>query len=363
VILPSDKYPTEAAARRIGYFDRLEAQLRSIPGIEEVSVASSIPVDAGSIRAVEIEGQKPAVGDERVQFLSIGSNYFPVMKLAPVTGRGFNDRDDSTGPAVALVNQRFADTFWSGEEPLGRRLRSTDRNAVSEWRIVVGVVPNIMQGDPVRQQFKPLVYVPFRQDPTFTARRSGGTGFRGANLLLRTTVPPEQLARAIRSEVQNAEPDALLEEFRTLQDSFVFDRDRMDLAHADLGKHAAVAPALASVAVLLAAIGLFAVIARAVTQRTREIGVRIAIGAKAGDISHMVLRDALWPLMLGMSAGAAASLVINRLLQSQLVGVSPYDPVTMIGAPFVLTIVAMLACWGPIRRALRVDPIVALRDE
>ena len=152
-------------------------------------------------------------------------------------------------------------------------------------------------------------------------------------------------------------------DFETLKASFAFDRDSMDPQHSELGKHATVAPVFALIALLLAAIGLSAVIAHSVTQRTKEIGVRMAIGAAAKDVRRMVLSEGMMPVAIGMIVGLAASLAVNRILQSQLVGVSPYDPVTMTGAPIILVIVALLACQIPVRRAMNIDPIVALRHE
>jgi putative ABC transport system permease protein len=155
----------------------------------------------------------------------------------------------------------------------------------------------------------------------------------------------------------------MLEDFTTLKASFAFRADRMDLEHAEIGKYAAVAPIFALIALLLAAIGLYAVIAHSMSQRTKEIGVRMAIGAAAEDIRRMVFSDGMLPVTIGMILGLAASLAVNRILQSQLVGVSPYDPVTMAGAPVVLILVALLACQVPARRAMNVDPAVALRHD
>jgi putative ABC transport system permease protein len=364
VLLPSDRYPIDAPTSRLAVFDHLLARLKTIPGIEDASVASSIPVDSGISRTFEIEG-RPSVppGGERAQFLSVGSTYFRVVGVSALAGREFNDDDRLAARPVAIVNDSFVATFLPGGHALGTRLRAHDRDLPGEWRTVIGVVPNIMQGDPLRQQFKPLVYVPFRQEPAARARKSGGTGFNGVNFLLRTSVPLGLVGEFVRAEVHRADPDVLLEDFGTLRDSFTFDRDRMDLEHADLGKYAALAPVLAASALLLAAIGLFAVITHSVAQRTKEIGVRMAIGARAGDISRMVLRDGLFPVALGLSIGVAMSFAVNRGLQSQLVGVSAYDPVTMAGAPVGLITVALVACWIPARRAMHVDPVVALRHE
>ena len=216
----------------------------------------------------------------------------------------------------------------------------------------MGVVPNIMQGDATRQRFKPLIYVPFRQEPP--AR---------AFFLVRTAVPPDRVAQAVRAEVQKLDPDVILEDFTTLKASFAFDRGRMDMEHEEMGKYAAVAPIFAVMALILAVVGLYAVIAHSVSQRTKEIGVRIAIGAASHDIRRLIFREGMRPVALGLIVGLTVSLAVNRILQSQLVGVSPYDPVTLATAPAVLILVALLACQLPSQRALRIDPAVALRHD
>jgi putative ABC transport system permease protein len=350
--LPSDKY--KGPASRIQYFDQLETQLTAVPGVEAASVATVLPIGALNLRSFEIEGRpSPSDGGDAVQVLAAGSNYFRVLEASAISGRDFNDADQMTGVPVAIVNQSFAARFLSGEEPLGKRLRTTDRNGPDEWRTVVGVVPNIMQGDATREHFKPLIYVPFRQQP------AGRTFF-----LVRTAVPPNQVAQAVRAEIHELEPDAGLADFRTLKASFAFDRDNgMDIAHAELGKEAAVAPILAMVALLLAAVGLYAVIAHSISQRVKEIGVRMAIGATQTDIRQMVLREGLLPVLFGMSFGLAAALAVNNILRSQLVGISPYDPVSMAGAPIVLILIAVLACLVPARWALSIDPATALRHD
>ena len=179
--------------------------------------------------------------------------------------------------------------------------------------------------------------------------------------MLRTRASASAAAPAVRAQVQALDPNVILQDLGTLEDSFAFDRDRMDIDHAELGKHAAVAPVLAVIALLLAAIGLYAVIAHSVTQRTKEIGVRLAIGAAAVDIRWMLRREGMRPVMLGLIAGVAMSLGVNRLLRSQLVGVSPYDPVTIAGGSVLLVLVALLACELPISKAANTDPAIALR--
>jgi hypothetical protein len=250
------------------------------------------------------------------------------------------------------VNENFVATYWPGEEPTGKRLRPVNRNQPGEWLTVVGVAPNIQQGDPLRQQFKPLVYLPLRQNPQ-----------RVMFFLARTRAPSYQVAPAVRAGIQRVDADVTLEDLSTLQDSFAFDRDFMDVEHSELGKHAKVAPAFAIIALLLSAVGLYAVIAHAVSQRTKEIGVRVALGALPHDIRHLIVGEGMRPVAFGLTAGLTVSLAVNRILQSQLVGVSPYDPVTLATAPVVLILVALLACQIPAQRALRVDPAVALRHD
>jgi predicted permease len=349
--LPSDKYPN--LETRVRYFDRLEAQLKALPGIEREAVSSNLPVRGVNRRSFEIEGRRNAQEDgQAVQFVSVGPDYFQVMRAPVAAGRDFDAGDRIARLPVAIVNQSFAETFFPGEDPLGKHLRRTDQNRAGQWQTIVGVAANIMQGDALRQRFKPVVYVPVRQAPP--AR---------AYFFARTSIPPLQVARAVRAEMQKLDPDVLLDEFATLKDRFAFERDYMDAEHSELGKHATVAPVFAVIALLLAAIGLVAVIAHSVTQRTKEIGVRMAIGAAAADVRRMIVHQGMMPAAIGLVIGLSVSLGVNRVLQSQLVGVSPYDPLTMASAPILLLTIAWAACQIPARQAVQIDPCVALRHE
>ncbi len=349
--LPSDKYFSPAA--RIDYFDRLDEQLRMIPGIEETSVSSHLPVYGVGAQTFEIEGRpSPPDGSEAVQFFSTGSGYFRVIGAPLIAGRDFNHDDRTSTSRVAIVNESFVATFFAGRDPLGMRLRSTNRNQLGDWRTVVGVAPNIMQGDATRQTFKPAVYIPFRQQP-----------WRSAFFLARLSGPARRLTQEVRTRVEDIDPDVTLADLETLKASAAFDRDFMDPEHSELGKHAAVAPVFGVIALLLAAIGLSAVVGHSVSQRSKEIAVRIAIGAAAKDVKRMVLREGMSPVLMGVVVGLAASLAVNRILQSQLVGVSPYDTATMTGAPLILIVVALIACVIPTRRAVTIDPVVALRND
>jgi putative ABC transport system permease protein len=210
-----------------------------------------------------------------------------------------------------------------------------------------------MDADPLRQQFKSLVYLPMRQEPLP----------RTAFFLTRTSGLAAPMAHNVRNALHALDANVELDYFGTLERTFAFDRDFMDAEHSELGKYSRVAPVFAGVALLLAAAGLVAVISHSVAQRTREIGVRVAIGALPRNIRRMVAAEGLRPVSVGVAFGIAAAAAINRLFASQLVGVTPDDP-TVLGAVAVLLLVtAFLACRIPIRRALRVDPSTALRHE
>jgi predicted permease len=324
----------------------------AIPGVESESLASNIPVSNVSPIPFELEkGKTDAMQKPRVEVFSTESDYFRTVGASTIEGRDFRENDRPGSPLVAIVNQSFAQQYWPGQDPLGKRVKLY-RRAAPAWYTVVGVASNIMQGRSLRDRFDPIVYVAFRQNPGAAAA-----------VLVRTRVPAEQMAAAVRAGIEKAGVDVDLEEFSTLQSTLGFDRDRMDLEHAELGKEAAVAPVFAILALILAAVGLYAVVARSVGQRTKEIGIRMAIGAAVSDIRRMVFREGMIPVGLGLLLGLAASLGVNRILQSQLVGVSPHDPLTLIAAPALLIATALIGCQIPSRRAVQVDPAVALRHD
>jgi putative ABC transport system permease protein len=348
--LPSDKYPTPVS--RAEFFHRLDAQLRTIAATDEISIASTIPTRSGRPRQIEIDGRRSPLEGEFAQVMTAGPNYFRTMGRPTISGRDFNAADNLEAPYVVMVNDSFAASYWAGDQPVGTRLRLVDGNVPGPWRTVVGIVPNVMQGDATRQRFLPIIYVPFAQQPS--AR---------AFVFVRSSMPPNPVAQVTLAEVNKLDGDVITEDFSSLEARFAFDRDWMDLEHADLGKHAAIAPVFAVIALVLASIGLVAVIAHSVSQRTKEIGVRMAIGAATHDIAGMIVREGMRPVAVGVIAGLVAAAGANRLLHSQLVGISPYDPITMAAGPLVLIAVALIGCRIPARRAMRVDPVVALRHE
>ncbi len=349
--LPSNRYPTPHA--RTEFFGRLEGELRAVAGVYDVSVASTVPIRGSRVRPIEVDGRPvPPDAREVTQVIASDVHYFRTLGRPTIIGRDFGADDDASAPPVVIVNQSFANTFWPDGRGLGQRLRIVDPGFSDAWRTVVGVAPNIMQGDPLRQTFKPVIYVPFRQQPS-------GRAF----VFVRSHTAVPQTIQAMLARVQELDPGVVTEQFGSLEAGLAFDRDWMDLEHADLGKYAAIAPVFAVVALVLAALGLVAVVAHSVSQRTKEIAVRMAVGAATRDIARMVVREGMLPVAIGLAVGLLVAAATNRILESQLVGVSPYDPLTLVGGPLVLVAVALIGCRIPARRAMQVDPVVALRHD
>jgi putative ABC transport system permease protein len=342
VNLPSEKYPRPED--KISFFDRLIPRLEAMPGVESVATADALPASGSSKFSYQLAGDAPEERRRKLSTLKISPTYFKVVKSAMLAGREFNDADVRSSAPVAIVNQLFASTYWPGEDPLGKRFRLFEGDNPEVWRTVVGVASNIIQNDQTRQTFDPVVYLPYRQRP-------GG----GAWIFVRTSVPPAGLTNAFRQAVQALDsglplygPMAISERMERFWDSRFY---------------GSLFLIFAAIALLLASIGLYTVIAYSVNQRTQEIGVRMAIGGTPNDILKLVFRQGMLPLAIGLAIGLTASFAVNRLLKSMLVQVSPADPITLAVASAVLILAGILGCLIPARRAMQVDPVVALRNE
>ncbi len=343
VALPDEKY--RGGDAQSSFYQRLKARLEALPGVESVAMAGSLPTWNTRHLPYELAGAPPV--DElrrpKVPELYVGPGYFRTMGAAVLSGRDFTESDGISGVPVALVNQSLASRFWPGQDARGKRLRLFEGKTAGEWLTVAGVVSNIIQDDLTRQKFEPIVYVPYGKSP--------GARF----FLLRTRVAPESLENAFRREVRAQDADL------PIYGPFPL-TERLE-RYWDSRFYGVLFLIFAAIALLLASIGLYTVIAHAVSQRAQEIGIRMAIGATARDILRLVFAQGMLPLGIGLAIGLAASLGINRLLQSMLVSISPWDPITLIAASAVLIVAAMLGCVIPARRAMRVDPAVALRYE
>lgn len=346
VEVPLARYATLQS--RIELFDRMRNRLQALPAVESVSMASAPPTWGARQSPYELDGQPPVEASSRptTSSLVVGPDYFRTLDAPVLSGREFEDADGASTVQVALVNELFASRHWPDEQAVGKRLRLFDERAPEAWLTVVGVVGNIVQTDMARQQREPIVYVSSRQ------------AFPGGMwMLLRTPGLPATLADDFRREVQALDAD-----LPVLLGPYTLEQ-RMAEAYWNNELYAVSFIGVAAIALLLAAIGLYAIVAFSVSTHSKEIGIRIALGANTRHVLALVFGQGLIPLAAGLTLGLVMSLAMTRLLQSMLVGVSPTDPGMLGVAALVLIAAAALGCWVPARRALRVSPVVALRQE
>jgi len=345
LFLPDAKYAKDND--QISFHDRLKARLESLPGVDVTTIAMTMPTGGSRRFPYELEHQAPVEEDRRptVSAEIISSDYFRAMDVRVLRGRAFTDADAAGSQPVVLVNQRMAEKFWPGDDAIGKRLRIFDGKTPDPWATVVGVAPNILQNDITVNEFDPMIYLPYRQKTQ-----------RDMSLMARTRVPPGTLATAFRQAVQELDADMPIYNLRTME-------ERLALNYWAQGIFGTLFSVFAAIALALAALGLYAVIAHSVVQRTPEIGLLMALGASGQSILRMVFRQGVQQLGLGLGVGLAAAIGLTRVLQSLLAGVSPTDPWTLAGVCVVLAAAAALGCLIPARRAMRVDPLVALRHE
>jgi predicted permease len=325
------------------FYERLEKRLAALPGVESVALSSWFPLgfEGGSMHTVTVDGYDRRPGEEdSFPYSIVSPNYFAVMRIPLVEGRDFTDHDDAKAQGVAIINETMARQFWPGQSPIGRKFKDAWR-----YMTVVGVA-KAGKYRFVNEPPRCFYYVPYRQ----------GVWDLNLGVCMRTRQDPVSLSALVQKEVHAVDPR--VEVWTTMPMT-------------DYVKAAYAAPVLASrllswlglVALTLAAMGVYGVMAYVVSQRTQEFGVRMALGARARDVLRLVFRQGLTLAGAGVACGLVIALGATRLLASFLYGVSPFDAVTFVGVPVALGAVTLAASWFPARRAARVDPIAALRSE
>jgi putative ABC transport system permease protein len=295
-----------------------------------------------------IEGRLPDAANRlTAYFNAVSPDYFRTMEIPVIEGRPFEARDDRKAQSVIIINETLARRYFAGENPIGRRITLNEDNPKeTDWATIVGVVGDTkpravdLTGSPV-----PEMYMPFAQQPDST------TG-----LMIRTTNNPENIAAAVRHEVQTLDKDQLIYNVRPLESV-------MSEAVATPRFRTSLMGVFAVVAVILAMVGIYGVMSYAVTQQTHEIGIRIALGARAADVLNLIVRNGMTPVLVGVALGLAGAVGLTRLLTSFLFGVRPTDALTLTTVSIGLILVALVACLIPAQRATRVDPLEALRCE
>lgn len=324
------------------FYRRLVERVRTVPGIESATLARRLPLTDGGIAfaTVTIDGYAPAKGEDmRFNYETVGPQYFQTMRIPFVRGRDFDDRDQEHARGVAIINETMARRYWPGGDALGRRLRLT-----KDWLEIVGIAKDVKNRS-LSEAPRPFLYLPLLQD------------YRSNMILVaRTAIEPVKMFQPVRAEVAALDPRIPLFDVKTFEEHVGISLYLPRMA-------ATLLSIFGLLALSLATIGLYGVMAYSVSQRTHEIGIRLSIGAERRDIFKLVLGQGLALSIVGLLGGLVVALAVTRLMAKLLYGVSANDPVTFASIALVLMGVALLACYFPARRATRVDPMTALRFE
>jgi putative ABC transport system permease protein len=333
---------------RNAFFQQVLERINHLPGVVAAGCTTWLPLtNFGGATGITIEGRpKPAPGHAMIpNTRMISSKYFQAMGMTLIEGGTFDDRDGAKTQPVALINQAAAKKFWPGQDPVGLRFKRDEDSAPQPWITIVGIVGDVRQAG-LDLPPRPEVYLPYQQ----------WDFFRPSYLAVRTAGDPMAIANAVRQQIWAVDKDQPVTRVMPLEKMLSDYLAPRELQSSLLG-------GFAGFALLLAALGIYAVLAFSVAQRTQEIGVRVALGAQQREILRNVLSQGLKLAGLGVVIGVAGALALSQLLATLLFGVRATDPLTLSGAVAVLLAVAAAACYIPARRAMRVDPMIALRYE
>ena len=350
LFLPLTKYPRPES--RAILMRQVEERLRGVNAIQASAVTTNPPLSGGFVRRLAVEGRPDTEAERRpeVTMVGVSARYFDTVGLRLTRGRTFNESDGTPGHESAIVNQRFVAMHFAGEDSLGRQITLFDaapstQQSPPKIATIVGIVPNIRQRNFQEPDPDPVVYLPYQADPQ-----------RGIVLVVRAPGEPGRITALVREEMRAVEPDLPLFGILTMDQNLAQIRWPFRVFGSMFG-------IFALIALVLSSVGLYAVTAYSVTQRTPEIGVRMALGAQRRQVLWLVLRRGLVQLAIGLPIGIAGAFGVGRILQSLLVQTSARDPLTIAAIAVLMVAVSIAACYWPARRATRLDPVAALRYE
>jgi predicted permease len=339
--LPPQRYPRE---KLVAFYEQLYARLTALPGITSAALTDRVPLTGGQTPApVAVAGRPvpPMSGRPQANRHLVSPGYFSTLGIPIRAGRDFDQRDSARVPHVAIVNETFARRHFAGENPIGRTLITGMAQLPSQ---IVGVVADV-RSTTLSTPPEPDYFLPALQRPeTFT------------NILIRTNLTPAVMAPAVRDALRAVDPDLPLLQPQTLA-------TRIAQTVADRKLALVLLAGFAALALLLASLGVYSVMAYLVAFRTNEIGLRMALGASPASVMRMVLADGRRLTLFGIALGVGGALAVSRLMQQALFEVNPADPRVYLALSFTLLLVAECAAWLPARRATRIDPVIALRNE
>ncbi len=345
---PSLRYP---APKDVQLHAQVEQALRSVPGVTSVSL-TDVPLVASSMNGSDfrVEGSpdpRPDTHDDSgsAMYASVGRDFLSTMQIPLISGRNFTIQDSSTAPLVALVNPALIQKFFPGQNPIGKRFTTEWKGKDSQWITITGVFSNVRYNN-LRDEPPPLYFQPYVQQP----------GVGALTYVIRTPLQPEQIVPSLRAAVQRVDRDLPLMDVRTQQ-------QQIDATTQQERIFASLTAGFGLLALALACVGIYGIMAYTVSQRTNEIGIRLALGAERRQVRAMVLKQAARLAFLGAAVGLAAALLLGRIVGTMLYGLKPADPISLAAAGGLLLAVALISGWIPAARASRVEPMEALRHE